>query len=70
MQCDQEGPGSRAQIVEYVQTVLEQNVAGLQPGRCVSSGLPGLANGIVISILHRLGIEDPHAPFVDYEEFE
>lgn len=51
-----EGSGSFAQLVEYVREALEHNTV-LKPGRCLSSGIDGLAHGMLYSILARLGIE-------------
>lgn len=51
-----EGSASRPELVAYVREVLEHNTV-LKPGVCCSGGLEQLANGMLYSILHRLGID-------------
>ena len=54
--CDEAGPGSRAQIVEYVRLVLEHNTI-LDIDRNPTASFDKLASAMVYSILHRLDIE-------------
>ena len=54
--CDESGPGSRAEIVKYVQTVLEHNTI-LDLDRSPTAAFDKLATGMVYSILARLDIE-------------
>jgi hypothetical protein len=91
LRCDAEGPGSRSEVVDYVEAALKDNTT-LDAGVCLSAGVkavvaagfghqlrgPGrapdkfddeakaiydegrvrkLADNIVFSILHRLGVE-------------
>lgn len=60
--CDDEGPGSRKEICEYVEAVLRDNFDSFKPGAMLScrdddAKRRKLANGMVYSILHRLGFD-------------